>query len=216
MAGPRYHHIKEQDSQASSTEIEQVQSLVVQPQPLTAPESATSPTKGPIWIAKVNLRFLSNSINIILFIIVFALFVGPSDDQTPMLIFGPLVAVAFAWNIVDLLHLLAQRRCIFQPSTLLYTDLLLSSAFVVSSCLGGYFGTAHHPASGSAPSKDEPHLAGRALGCFGIAEVVVHVLLAAIAYFERKTQAGEPLGLTRITSRADDTRRNKDDKFRDE
>ncbi|EXK76626.1 hypothetical protein FOQG_18639 [Fusarium oxysporum f. sp. raphani 54005] len=215
MAGPQYHHITKQGSQPYPTQTEQNQPLF-QPQALIAPERAEPSIKGPLWMAKLNLRLLSMSIDTILLIIVFALAAGSRNNTAAIILFGPLAAIAFAWSFADLLYIWTERRCSSHYSTRLYIDAILSFAFVASSAFGGYFGPADHPATGSAPSKDESHLGTRALGCFGIAEVFVHMLSVAIAYHERKSQANEPLPFSPLTSRGDTTRRSEENTFRDE
>jgi hypothetical protein len=88
----------------------------------------------------------------------------------------------------------------------MYFDLILSIAFIIPSAIGGYFGPVDHQVSDSTPTKDESHLGRRTLGCFGIAKVYVsylsahlprywypvssfiHILLAAISYYEGKAQ----------------------------
>ncbi|KAM0554206.1 hypothetical protein ACHAPJ_007008 [Fusarium lateritium] len=176
------------------SQLTQQEQSLVQPQPLTSQDGTSSSVKGPLWTAKLNLRLLSISISTLLLIIVFSLLFGSSNDAAPIIMFGPITAIAFAWSFMDSMYLWTGNRYSFKPSLRMCMDLILSLAFFSSSLLGGYFGPADHPASGSAPTKDESHLGRRALGCFGIAQVFVHVLLVVIAYYEWKTQTDKPTG----------------------
>ncbi|KAJ4249427.1 hypothetical protein NW762_012281 [Fusarium torreyae] len=173
------------------SQLTQQEQSLAQPQPLTSQDraSSSSSVRGPLWTAKLNLRLLSISISTLLLIIVFSLLFGSSNDAAPIIMFGPITGIAFAWSFMDSMYLWTGSRYSFKPSLRMCMDLILSLAFLSSSLLGGYFGPADHPASGSAPTRDESHLGRRALGCFGLAQVFVHVLLVAIAYYERKIQA---------------------------
>ncbi|SPJ73290.1 uncharacterized protein FTOL_03020 [Fusarium torulosum] len=189
MAGPQYH---DQDEPLN------------QPQPMTVQDKTDSSINDPLWTAKINLRVLSISIDTLLLIIICILATGSSNDTAPVVFFGPLTTVALIWSLMDSAYLWTKRHRNFSPSTRMYFDLTLSAAFTISSLLGGYFGPPDHKVSGSAPSKDESHLGRRALGCFGIAKVFVHLMLVAVAYYERRTQG------TLSTSQGDYSRSEND------
>ncbi|KAM0336874.1 hypothetical protein ACHAPQ_003686 [Fusarium lateritium] len=184
MAGPQHH---DEESTKDSMPPHQDEALN-QPQPMTIQDGTSPSINDPLWAVKINLRVLSISIDTLLLIIVCILAAGSSNDTAPVVIFGPLTTVALIWSFVDSVYLWTKRHRNFSPSTRMYSDLALSAAFMISSLLGGYFGPTDHRVSGSAPSKDESHLGRRALGCFGIAKVFVHLILVAVAYYERRTQ----------------------------
>ncbi|KAF5669828.1 dityrosine transporter [Fusarium heterosporum] len=180
-----------------------------QPQPMTVEDKDNSYTDDPIWTIKLNLRVLSISIDTLLLIIICILAAGSGNDTAPIVLFGPLTAVALVWSSMDSVYLWMRRHRNFSPSTRMYFDLFLSAIFMISSLAVGYFGPTDHQVSGSAPSKDESHLGRRALGCFGIAKVFVHLLLVAVAYYERRTEAV-------LSKSQDGCNRNEIDLSRDE
>ncbi|KAM0346122.1 hypothetical protein ACHAPU_005892 [Fusarium lateritium] len=155
---------------------------------MTVEDKDNSYADDPLWTVKLNLRVLSISLDTLLLIIICVLAVGSSNDAAPIILFGPLTTISLIWSFMDSVYLWTRRRRNFSPSTRMYFDLLLSAVFTISSLVGGYFGPTDHQVSGSTPSKDESHLGRRALGCFGIAKVFVHLLLVAVAYYERRTQ----------------------------
>ncbi|KAF4998495.1 hypothetical protein FGRMN_3114 [Fusarium graminum] len=178
-------------------------------EPMRVKDKDSSNTDDPIWTIKLNLRVLSISIDTLLLIIICILAAGSSNDTVPIVLFGPLTTIALAWSFMDSVYLWTRRHRNFSPSTRMYLDLLLSAVFMISSLAGGYFGPTDHQVSGSAPSKDESHLGRRALGCFGIAKVFVHLLLVAVAYYEKRTEAG-------LSKSQDGCSRNEVDLSRDE
>ncbi|KAF4458822.1 hypothetical protein FALBO_14434 [Fusarium albosuccineum] len=109
-----------------------------------------------------------------------------SVDRQPLT--GP-AGVAFTWSFMDTVYLCTRGRRSFEPTTRMKFDLILGIAFAGSSSLTGFFGSVDHPAPGLDQTQDEPHLARRALTCFGVAEVFVHAVLFAIAYREWKAPA---------------------------
>ncbi|KAH7189059.1 uncharacterized protein B0J16DRAFT_338716 [Fusarium flagelliforme] len=162
-----------------------------QPQPVMTQDRASSAVRGPLWTVKLNIRLLSISIDALLLIIVPVLAAGSSHDITPVIAFGPLLVVTLIWSFIVIVQLWTTIHQSLNPSIHMYFDLILSIAFIISSVIGGYFGPVDHQVSDSTPTKDESHLGRRTLGCFGIAKVFIHILLAAISYYERKTQTSQ-------------------------
>ncbi|KAJ4315016.1 hypothetical protein N0V84_008586 [Fusarium piperis] len=148
-------------------------------------------SSGPLWAAKLNLRLLSISFDAVLLITVLSLIAGSSDDVTSIILFGPLTCMAFAWSFMDAVYLCTRSRRGHEPITRIKFDLVLCLAFVTASSLIGYLGTTDHAVPTLDQTTDEPHLATRALFCFGIAEVFVHLLLLGIAHQEWKASANE-------------------------
>lgn len=79
--------------------------------------------------------------------------------------------MAFAWSFMDTVHLCTRSRRGHEPMTRIKFDLVLCSAFATASLLIAYLGTTDHAVPTMDQTADEPHLAARALFCFGIAEV---------------------------------------------
>ncbi|KAJ4170386.1 hypothetical protein NW754_006523 [Fusarium falciforme] len=148
-------------------------------------------SSGPLWAAKLNLRLLSISFDAVLLITVLTLIAGSSPDATTIILFGPLTCMAFAWSFVDAVYLCTRNRRGHEPITRMKFDLVLCLAFVIASSLIGYLGTTDHAVPTLDQTTDEPHLATRALFCFGIAEVFVHSLLFVIAHQEWKASTNE-------------------------
>ncbi|KAF4988544.1 hypothetical protein FDECE_14993 [Fusarium decemcellulare] len=177
---------RDQEEQSDSVQgREDQQRLLDQPQ---KPSMSVDrqPLTGPVWAAKLNLRLLSLSFDTVLLLIVFTLIAGSGNDSTIIALFGPLAGVAFTWSFMDTVYLCTRGRRSFEPTTRMKFDLILGIAFAGSSSLTGFFGSVDHPAPGLDQTQDEPHLARRALTCFGVAEVFVHAVLFAIAYREWK------------------------------
>ncbi|KAL2694156.1 hypothetical protein Neosp_000729 [[Neocosmospora] mangrovei] len=148
-------------------------------------------SSGPLWAAKLNLRLLSISFDVVLLITLLTLIAGSSPDATTIILFGPLTCMAFAWSFVDAIYLCTRNRRGHEPVTRMKFDLVLCLAFVIASSLIGYLGTTDHAVPTLNQTTDEPHLASRALFCFGIAQVFVHSLLFVIAHQEWKASTNE-------------------------
>ncbi|EXM35899.1 hypothetical protein V3481_005420 [Fusarium oxysporum f. sp. vasinfectum] len=190
MAGPQYHDDFDSTPKQGSTPTQDqpLDQPLEQVQPLSAHDTSSLPAKDHIWKARLNLRLFSICVDALLLVIVSLLASSSSDGTISIIFFGVITTLALIWNFADSIHLWTRRYRSFSPSVRIYLDLPLSILFAILSLTCGYFGPSDHAVPGSAPSTDESHLGRRALGCFGITKVLVHMILVFVAYYER-TQA---------------------------